>query len=255
MPKKYFQKYIKAGVIIAMAVVVLLVAAQLYQQYIGQETVSTEPTFLYTQTAHSGTLSPEQADGDVAAQGPSSDIYSLGVILYELLTGKRPFEGTMRDMREKKYNDDFAPPSTLRSECSEFLDAICCKALAGLPEKRFRSMGDFAYALERYLKKTRTKKSASVESEQDQVVGSLFLMRINRQFRLLKRLLYVMSLVIAALVVALVVEPYWSEPTPTKEPSNYKRGSGGTVVVGPSAPAPAPEPVETPEADDSDAGQ
>ena len=63
MPKKYFQKYIKTCVVIVVAVVAILVAAQLYQEYRSPETVSTEPTFLYVQTAHSGTLSAEQADG------------------------------------------------------------------------------------------------------------------------------------------------------------------------------------------------
>ena len=63
MSKKYFQKYVKAGLIIAAVALAILVAAQLYQQYADRAMVSTEPTFLYVQTAHSGTLSAEQADG------------------------------------------------------------------------------------------------------------------------------------------------------------------------------------------------
>ena len=55
--------FIKAGVITVAVIIVMLVAARLYQEYSRPEKVSTEPTFLYVQTAHSGTLSDEQADG------------------------------------------------------------------------------------------------------------------------------------------------------------------------------------------------
>ena len=63
MSKKYLQKSIKIGVIITAVIVALLVAAQLHRQSVSPERVSTEPTFSYIQTAHSGTLSAEQTDG------------------------------------------------------------------------------------------------------------------------------------------------------------------------------------------------
>ena len=55
--------FIKAGVITVAVIIVMLVAVRLYQEYSRPEKASTEPTFLYVQTAHSGTLSDEQADG------------------------------------------------------------------------------------------------------------------------------------------------------------------------------------------------
>jgi hypothetical protein len=93
-------------------------------------------------------MPPEQARGDVAMIGPRSDVYALGVILFELLTGRRPFVGddtaeTIRQILE-------APPPRLRDFYPWMdvgLEAACQKALAKAPEDRFWSMAQFADAL------------------------------------------------------------------------------------------------------------
>jgi serine/threonine protein kinase len=96
-------------------------------------------------------MPPEQVNGDVAAMGPTCDIYSLGVILYELLTNRRPFEGPLGILVAQIVLDPPPPLREFRPKLDRKLEAICLKALAKLPEDRFRSMAAFARALEDWL--------------------------------------------------------------------------------------------------------
>src|SRR5664279_53890 len=83
-------------------------------------------------------LSPEQARG--AAVDPRSDLYSLGIVLYEMLTGKVPFTGdTPVEIAMKHLSEIPEPPSTLRPEISHDLDAVVMRALAKDPDQRYGS--------------------------------------------------------------------------------------------------------------------
>jgi predicted Ser/Thr protein kinase len=91
-------------------------------------------------------VAPEQLSGKGEAT-PSCDIYSLGALFYELLTGRPPFLGALDAVLAQVLLDEPPPPSSLRPQIGRHLDAVCLKALAKKPAERYASMTDFAAAL------------------------------------------------------------------------------------------------------------
>jgi serine/threonine-protein kinase len=93
-------------------------------------------------------LSPEQARG--APVTAASDLYSAGVVLYEMLTGKVPFTGDSAiEIAMKHVNELPAPPSALRPEVPPELDQIVLRALAKDPADRYQTADEFIEDLER----------------------------------------------------------------------------------------------------------
>jgi serine/threonine-protein kinase len=90
-------------------------------------------------------MSPEQIQG-LPVDG-RSDLFSAGVILYQFLTGERPFAGSSTTTMQKVLKQDPLPPSTLNVTLPEAVDAVVRKALAKRPEDRYQSAQEFADAL------------------------------------------------------------------------------------------------------------
>lgn len=97
-----------------------------------------------------GYMSPEQIQG-LPVDG-RSDLFSAGVILYQLLTGERPFTGSAATTTmQKVLNEEPLPPSTLNVQLPDAIDAVMKKALAKKADQRYQTAAEFAQDLQRAM--------------------------------------------------------------------------------------------------------
>jgi WD40 repeat protein len=98
-------------------------------------------------------LSPEQAAGKHAALGPGSDVYSIGALMYELLTGRPPFlSNSLQETLSRIQNNEPVSPRALNPTLHRDLETICLKCLRKEPERRYGSAQALAEDLERWLR-------------------------------------------------------------------------------------------------------
>jgi tetratricopeptide (TPR) repeat protein len=141
-------------------------------------------------------MAPEQVRAEVEKIGPATDVYALGVIMYQLLTERLPFEGKFSRVMNQILNHSPAPPSRHRTGIDTRLDAICMKAMSRRIEDRYQTMDELNQAITAFLRQPSSSGWTSGTSSEAEVVVDVI--RLLDQFGWTKGLTEINDLADAA---------------------------------------------------------
>jgi serine/threonine protein kinase len=156
-------------------------------------------------------MAPEQALGQVRDISPATDVYALGVILYEMLTGHVPFVGeSVLETLEQVRSNDPVPPRQLKPKMPKDLETICLKCLEKDPKRRYASAQALAEDLHAFLRGDPIK--ARPDNFVDQIVRAVS--RIDANVAAARHLsrLYLSVAPVPAVAHALLVFGFWHRP-------------------------------------------
>lgn len=97
-------------------------------------------------------MAPEQAHGEIGGVDRRADLYALGVMMYQMLTGERPYRGNVQAILHDKINEDPTPLRRLRPSIPRDLETICLKCLQRSPTRRYDTAQEFIEELDRFVR-------------------------------------------------------------------------------------------------------
>jgi serine/threonine protein kinase len=165
-------------------------------------------------------MPPEQASGRRAEIGPPSDVYSLGAVLYFLLTAKPPFQGgTVHDTLSKVLNQEPTAPRSLNPAVSRDLETVCLKCLEKSPARRYPSAQALAGELARFL--------AGDPVYARPISPVLKLWRTARRHQIAA--LLGVALVLSLVIVAVLIGPRVTSQSVAEMPTPSGQGISGVI--------------------------
>lgn len=152
--------------------------------------------------------SPEQAEGSPDRIDLRTDVYSLGVVMFQMLTGGFPYEvaGNMRQVLDNICRAEPRRPSTVRAKISDEVETIVLKCLSKEPERRYQTAGELARDLKRYLA------GEPIEAKRDS--GWYVLRKTVRQYKLPAAV--AATALVGLIVTAVVASVMWGRESRAK---------------------------------------
>lgn len=168
-------------------------------------------------------MSPEQASGRIREIGVGTDVWALGVMLFELLTGSRPFvDETVEDVKRRIIHEEPPRPRALRPELTVDLEHVVLRCLEKEPSRRYRSAGELAEDLGRCLRGERLWRRPPV-----------WLRRIGEVLLRSPKITLAAAVGVVA-VGAFALTLFQSDPKDTRTPPNLEREA--IVLIGETGP-------------------